>query len=788
MKIRTDFVTNSSSSSFVLEICIDLENGKSLLFEANGGTAESGIIDYFWSDATVTVSPKQLGNAKSVQELIELLKNGVYDGWVSEGDKLFENVSTGGYKRKHNPTHFIAMIQEYVHSIEDISRIVITGNESGGLYTFSDPHYHRTFAYSPKTGDYVCTIDGCEFEKDGSSGGDLLFTDEAEAQEVERIGYGYGAITTKGYAIQKGKEAKQKLREAIASGSVEAVLGEAGTAGSLSTQYAREVSPAPERIAFKGKNFVHTSCSNETLIDKFVMSKGGEVRSSTVQATDYLIIGNDIDHKTTKIVRAQELNAKGKSITAMTECEFWTLAAECKDVSSQEDETGPAAPLRVAITGTYPGFTKKDFEKYVVGKGMVFKSQPSNQVDYFVVENEHTYNWAKDRFSAKPVYLPDFLAVIGIPMSDFEKEIAQVISQSQEEKEQKAAIAICETEILDVEHIQENAYANDLSLKTVRIGGRAKTIGKNAFANCANLTSLILSDGIVEIQDGAFKKCTALEKIEFPSSVRIIGEDAFFGCKKLTSVLFNEGLETLGRNAFRASPKLTEVCLPNSLKELDCRFQGCKIKKVVFPEGLEKLYLFESNLNLSYLKMPATTKMVEIDAAYGKHITEIDYAGTILDFFNIDFGVRGLSTKCIVRCSDGVIDFSGDHIILPAGVPYVRHLFRGRICKTIELPSTLRAIGDHGLFLYGITELSIPEGVEKLENFAIWCDTLKKLIIPSSLEYLDAYALSGCEALCEIYYDGTKSQWKNIDKGRGWDKDFPAYMIFCTDGTIKGKQ
>ena len=88
--------------------------------------------------------------------------------------------------------------------MDDVSRIVITGNESGGMLPFMDPHYHRTFAYSPKTGDYVCTIDGYEFEKDGSSGGDLIFDDASQVRVVDRIQPSYGGITTKGYAIQKG--------------------------------------------------------------------------------------------------------------------------------------------------------------------------------------------------------------------------------------------------------------------------------------------------------------------------------------------------------------------------------------------------------------------------------------------------------------------------------------------------------------------------------------------------------------------------------------------------------
>ena len=133
MKFRTDFVTNSSSSSFVLEICIDLENGKSLKFEANGGTGETGIIDYFWSDATVTVSPKQLGCAKSVQELIDLRTR----------DLIFEPVGIAilhgkGGKTRRVPLekNTVQLLKQYF-SDQKLDRVgntvVFTGNRGNKL-------------------------------------------------------------------------------------------------------------------------------------------------------------------------------------------------------------------------------------------------------------------------------------------------------------------------------------------------------------------------------------------------------------------------------------------------------------------------------------------------------------------------------------------------------------------------------------------------------------------------------------------------------------------------------
>ena len=104
----------------------------------------------------------------------------------------------------------------------------------------------------------------------------------------------------------------------------------------------------------------------------------------------------------------------------------------------------------------------------------------------------------------------------------------------------------------------------------------------------------------------------------------------------------------------------------------------------------------------------------------------------------------------------------------------------------INLNKNLRYIGDLALSsCWDVEELKIPKKVEYIGNRAFAnCIALKSLTLPKSVKYIGASLLNDCLNLRRLTYEGTMSDWKNIEKDPLLFDGSKISFIDCVDGTI----
>ena len=93
---------------------------------------------------------------------------------------------------------------------------------------------------------------------------------------------------------------------------------------------------------------------------------------------------------------------------------------------------------------------------------------------------------------------------------------------------------------LPVYVIANDAFANQTAITSVTMTNNIIEIGDSAFAECINLQSVNLSKNLTTCGASAFADCDNIKAITIPASLYTIPSDMFSSCDRLTAVTIEE--------------------------------------------------------------------------------------------------------------------------------------------------------------------------------------------------------------------------------------------------------
>ena len=282
-------------------------------------------------------------------------------------------------------------------------------------------------------------------------------------------------------------------------------------------------------------------------------------------------------------------------------------------------------------------------------------------------------------------------------------------------------------------------------------------------AGAIELPSKVVYDGVeytVTIVDGSgFETCAEITSVVIPNSVIEIRGSAFKWCSKLTSVTIPEHITKIPTQCFNQCYNLVDFTIPSvvTLIEVDA-FKACeKLSPLTVPDGVTSIgrYAF-SGIDTVYYSGSATGAPWSAGVVIGKDKPSKGSTFVVGDY---KYKVESDNTVAISAANT---DIEGD-LVLPStvvydGVEYTVTIVDGggfRSCgdiTSVVIPNTVQEIrGSAFKWCSSLTSVTIPEGITKIPNQCFnQCYNLESLTIPSGVTLIEYDAFKACEKLSPL--------------------------------------
>ncbi len=275
-----------------------------------------------------------------------------------------------------------------------------------------------------------------------------------------------------------------------------------------------------------------------------------------------------------------------------------------------------------------------------------------------------------------------------------------------------------------VTQLGDGSFCNS-KIKKIVIGESVKKIGNRTFANCENLTEIIMSTNNMSFGRNAFSGCSSLENFVIPESSSSVSLGMFSGCENLKTVVLHNKLTTINQDAFQDCSKLSEIEIPESVTIIGrYAFKKCEsLESIIIPDKVSKI---------DYGVFSGCTNLKEI--AIGKGIKTIEY-----DSFNGCEAIESVEIKPNISANDllNIIKYSKNlkQISIGDNNEYLSCdengvFFNKDKTELIRYPSGKTD-----------SEYIIPDTVKRISaNAFSFATLLDNITIPQSVEYIGANA------------------------------------------------